>query len=104
MVASSSGVVSTITSSQQLDRYDSDYKSSPKGIKVDGAILISDSAVVSVTTAGAGGEGVESKHSIEITGGQLTVDATDDAINASYETSTGGTGDINISGGFVYAR
>ena len=104
VVASSSGVVSTITSSQQLDRYDSDYKSSPKGIKVDGAILISDSAVVSVTTAGAGGEGVESKHSIEITGGQLTVDATDDAVNASYETSTGGTGDISISGGMVYAR
>lgn len=104
VVASSSGVVSTITSSQQLDRYDSDYKSSPKGIKVDGAILVSDSAVVSVATAGAGGEGVESKHSIEITGGQLTVDATDDAINASYETSTGGTGDISISGGMVYAR
>ena len=104
VAASSSGVLSTITSSQQLDRYDSDYKSSPKGIKVDGAICIGDSAVLSVTTAGAGGEGVESKYSIEITGGQLTVDATDDAINASYETSTGGTGDINISGGFVYAR
>ena len=104
VVASSSGVVSTVTSSQQLDRYDSDYKSSPKGIKVDGAILISDSAVVSVTTAGAGGEGVESKHSIEITGGQITVNATDDAINASYETSTGGTGDISVSGGMVYAR
>lgn len=104
VVASSSGVVSTVTSSQQLDRYDSDYKSSPKGIKVDGAILISDSAVVSVATAGAGGEGVESKHSIEITGGQITVNATDDAINASYETSTGGTGDISISGGMVYAR
>ena len=104
VVASSSGVISTITSSQQLDRYASEYKSSPKGIKVDGAISISDSAVVSVNTAGAGGEGVESKHSIEIVGGQLTVNATDDAINASYETSTGGTGDITISGGFVYAR
>ncbi|MBO5929467.1 MAG: carbohydrate-binding domain-containing protein, partial [Clostridia bacterium] len=104
VVASSNGVVSTVASSQQLDRYSSDYKSSPKGIKVDGAILISDSAVVSVTTAGAGGEGVESKHSIGIAGGQLTVDATDDAINASYETSTGGTGDISISGGMVYAR
>ena len=104
VAASSSGVLSTITSSQQLDRYDSDYQSSPKGIKVDGAICIGDSAVLSVTTAGAGGEGVESKHSIEITGGQLTVDTTDDAINASYETSTGGTGDISISGGMVYAR
>ena len=104
VVASSSGVLSTITLSQQLDRYDSDYKSSPKGIKVDGAFFIGNSAVVDVTTAGAGGEGVESKHSIEIAGGQLTVNSTDDAINASYETSTGGTGDINISGGLVYAR
>lgn len=104
VVASSSGSISVVTSSQQLDRYDSDYKSSPKGIKVDGSIVIGDSAVVSVATAGAGGEGVESKHSIEITGGQITVNATDDAINASYETSTGGTGDISISGGMVYAR
>lgn len=104
VVASSNGTLSTVTSLQNLDRYNSDYKSSPKGIKLDGTISISDSAVVSISTAGAGGEGLESKHSIEITGGMLTVDAIDDAINASYETSTGGTGDISISGGMVYAR
>ena len=57
VVASSSGSISTVNSSQQLDRYDSDYKSSPKGIKIDGAITISDNAVISVTTTGAGGEG-----------------------------------------------
>ena len=55
VVASSSGSLSTVSSSQQLDRYQSDYKSSPKGIKIDGAILISDDAVISVTTTGAGG-------------------------------------------------
>ena len=52
VVASSSGTLSTVSSSQQLDNYDSDYKSSPKGIKVDGAITISDNAVISVTTTG----------------------------------------------------
>ncbi|MBQ6203062.1 MAG: carbohydrate-binding domain-containing protein [Prevotella sp.] len=104
VVASSSGTLSTVTSSQQLDRYDSDYKSSPKGIKIDGAILISDNSVISVNTTGAGGEGIESKTSIEITGGQTTVDATDDAINSSYNTSTNGSGDLTISGGYVYAR
>lgn len=107
VVASSSGSISTVSSSQQLDRYGSDYKSSPKGIKVDGAIHVSDQAVISVTTSGAGGEGIESKTSINITGGQVTVNASDDAINASYNDVTKGTsgaGDLTISGGYVYAR
>ena len=107
VVASSSGSISTVSSSQQLDHYGSDYKSSPKGIKVDGAILVSDQAVISVTTSGAGGEGIESKTSINITGGQVTVNASDDAINASYNDVTKGTsgaGDLTISGGYVYAR
>ena len=107
VVTSSSGTLSTISSSQQLDRYDSDYKSSPKGIKIDGAILISDQAVISITTTGAGGEGIESKTGINITGGQVTVNAADDAINASYNDATKGTsgaGDLTISGGYVYAR
>ena len=104
VVASSSGTLSVVSSSQQLERYDSDYKSSPKGIKVDGAITISDNAVISVTTTGAGGEGIESKTQIDITGGQVTVNAADDAINASYSTSTNGTGNLTISGGYVYAH
>ena len=106
VVASSSGTISTISSSQQLDRYKSDYKSSPKGIKIDGAITISDNAVISVTTTGAGGEGIESKTNINITGGQVTVNASDDAINSSYNDATKGTsgaGDLTISG-YVYAR
>ena len=107
VVASSSGTISTVSSSSQLDRYDSDYKSSPKGIKVDGAITISDNAIISVTTTGAGGEGIESKTNINITGGQVTVNATDDAINSSYSDDTKSistAGDMTISGGYVYAR
>ena len=107
VVASSSGTLSTVSSSQQLDRYDSDYKSSPKGIKIDGAITISDNAVIFVTTTGAGGEGIESKTTIDITGGQVTVNASDDAINASYNDDTKSlsyAGNLTISGGYVYAR
>jgi hypothetical protein len=107
VVASSSGTISTVSSSQQPDRYKSDYKSSPKGIKIDGAITISDNAVISVTTTGAGGEGIESKTNINISGGQVTVNAKDDAINSSYNDATKGTSgaaDLTISGGYVYAR
>ena len=101
VVASSTGTLSVVTSSQQLDRYDSDYKSSPKGIKVDGAIFIND-GVLNVTTAGAGGEGIESKTSITFNGGQTYVSATDDGINASYNTDTNGTGDLTVNGGYIY--
>ena len=107
VVASSSGRLSVVTSSSQLDRYKSDYKSSPKGIKVDGAITISDDAVISVTTTGAGGEGIESKTYIDITGGQTTIVASDDAINASYNDDTkslSNAGDFTISGGYLYAQ
>ena len=104
VVASSSGSLSTVSSSQQLDRYGSNYKSSPKGIKFDGAITISDEAVISVTTTGAGGEGIESKTSIDINGGQVIVNASDDAINSSFNTTTNGSGNLTINGGSVYAR
>lgn len=106
VVASSSGVLSTVTQSNQLDSYESDYKSSPKGIKVDGAIAISDDAVINVTTTGAGGEGIESKTYINITGGETTIIAADDAINASYNDDTKsltGAGDFTITGGYLYA-
>ena len=104
VVASSTGTLSVVTSSQQLDKYESDYKSSPKGIKADGAITISDDAIIYVTTTGAGGEGIESKTRITITGGQTTGHASADGINASYNTSTGGSGDLTISGGYVFSR
>lgn len=107
VVASSSGSLSTVSSSQQLDRYKSDYKSSPKGIKVDGAITISDAAVISVTTTGAGGEGIESKTYINITGGQTTIVAADDAINASYNDDTKSltnAGNFTITDGYLYAH
>lgn len=95
VVASSAGTISTVSNSSSLDRYSTNYKSSPKGIKIDGAITIS-GGKISVTTSGAGGEGIESKSTLDITGGEVAVNAYDDAINASSH--------LTISGGMVYAR
>jgi hypothetical protein len=101
VVASSTGTLSFVTNSSTLDHYDSDYKSSPKGIKVDGAIVVND-GIISVTTSGAGGEGIESKTSITFNGGQTYVSSSDDGINASYNTDTNGTGDMTVNGGYIY--
>ena len=95
VVASSTGTISTVSNSSSLDRYSTNYKSSPKGIKIDGAITIS-GGKISITTSGAGGEGMESKSTLNITGGEVAIEALDDAINASIH--------ITISGGLVYAR
>ena len=95
VVASSSGSLSTVSNSSTLDRYSTNYKSSPKGIKIDGTVTIS-GGKVSVTTTGAGGEGIESKSTMLISGGQVVVNAYDDALNASS--------DLTVSGGMVYAR
>ena len=101
VVANSSGTLSVVTNSKTLDNYKSDYKSSPKGIKIDGAIVIND-GIIRITTTGAGGEGIESKTSITFNGGQTIVSATDDGINASYNDTTGGSGDMIVNGGYIY--
>lgn len=95
VVASSTGTISTVSNSGTLDRYSTNYKSSPKGIKIDGAITIS-GGKISITTSGAGGEGMESKSTLNISGGEVAINAYDDAINSA---ST-----LTISGGLVYAR
>lgn len=77
------------------DNVNSSYYSSPKGIKVDGAITIS-GGITTVSTAGRNAEGIESKSTITISNGQVTVNAYDDGINSG--------GDLTISGGYVYAR
>ena len=111
------GTLTTITSSQTLDQYSSDYKSSPKGIKADGDMVIS-GGTITVTTSGCGGEGIETKGTMNITGGEIYVDAYDDGINSSSTmTISGGTiysrgsandgidanGNLYIKGGLVYA-
>ena len=69
--------------------------SSPKGIKADGNINIS-GGTIWVRTNGYNGEGIETKSTMNITGGQVACYAYDDAINSKS--------DMTISGGYVYAQ
>lgn len=72
------------------DRIDSDYKSAPKGVKADGNVNIRD-GFISVSTAGNGGEGIESKEELTVSGGTVVIRAKDDGINSS--------GNMYIKGG-----
>ena len=95
VVASSTGTLSIVSNSGTLDRYDSDYKCSPKGIKIDGDIIIN-GGTITVTTSGAGGEGIESKKTLTVNDGHITVNAFDDGINCSS--------DMTINGGYIFAK
>ena len=79
------------------DNVNSDYYSSSKGVKADGAITIS-GGKISVATAGRNAEGIESKTSILISDGEVTVNSYDDGINVGGDGS-----DLIISGGYVYS-
>ena len=68
---------------------------SPKGIKADGAVSVTN-GLVWVRTGGTNGEGIESKSTLDISGGEVASYAYDDAINAKSH--------LTISGGFVFAQ
>ena len=116
VVASSSGTISTVSNSQQLDSYSTNYKSLPKGIKADGAIAIN-GGTLNIITTGAGGEGIESKSTLTMTDGVVYASTSDDGINSSSTmTISGGSimvsssgndgldanGNMNISGGNIF--
>lgn len=69
--------------------------SSPKGIKADGNIYIS-GGTIWVRTNGYNGEGIETKSTMNISGGEVASYAYDDAINSKS--------DMTITGGYVYAQ
>ena len=95
LVASSSDSLTVVSNSQTLDNYTTNYKSSPKGIKIDGTISIT-GGEITITTSGAGGEGIESKSTMDISGGQITVNSYDDGLNSSSH--------MTISGGYIYVN
>ena len=88
------------------DNLPSAYTSSPKGMKIGykddtvtpnetyGVLKISGGDIM-IRTAGNNAEGMESKGTLDISGGTVLVYAHDDAINS--------TGDLTISGGTVVA-
>ncbi len=90
----SNGTTSNSNYTGDTDNISSDYTSSPKGIKTDGAISISGGETI-ITTTGYNGEGMESKSTMDISGGiVMATSSRDDAINSS--------GNMTISGGYVY--
>ena len=89
------------------DWVDNKYYSAAKGIKVGykdesgnnticyGGINIS-GGIINVTTKGRNAEGIESKNYLNVTGGETTIDAYDDGINAAQ--------DLYITDGYLYSR
>ncbi|MBE6312773.1 MAG: carbohydrate-binding domain-containing protein [Bacteroidales bacterium] len=101
------GTTENLNYTGETDKIDSRYYSSPKGLKAglkdesgsttkySGGLIISD-GVVNVTTTGYNGEGIESKNTLNISGGIVTVNSYDDAINSAQ--------DMYLSGGYVFVR
>lgn len=99
--------------------YTSSLTSSPKGAKADGNVIVSGGKLnISVTGKSDGSEGLESKATMTISGGEVYVYAYDDAINAASAFQvTGGkvcaysgnndgidsNGSLVVSGGLVIA-
>ena len=106
------GTTENLDYSGDTDNVDSKYYSSPKGIRAGTKTWISGSGrnavytyaggmVINggtfyVTTEGNNGEGIESKNTLVINDGEITVIAHDDAINAGQ--------DLTVNGGLIYAR
>ncbi len=124
-----SGGTLTLTSTGNTDHISSDYYSSPKGIKAGvktevgnsytyGGGMVISGGKVKVTTSGRNAEGIESKNYLNISGGEIFINAYDDGINSAQDmTITGGyiyshsnnndgidaNGNIYLNGGLVYA-
>ncbi len=87
------GMVRVITTGQQYVYGSLD--TSPKGIKSDEAMYINGGDIMVRCTGGEGSEGIESKSTMDITGGTIRAYCYDDAINS--------TSAMTISGGSVFA-
>ena len=78
-------------------KYSSSQTSSPKGIRADGNITINGGVInISVTGKSEGSEGLESKDTLTVNGGELVIRSYDDSINASKA--------IVVNGGRIYGE
>ena len=101
------GTTENTNYTSNTDWVDNNYYSAAKGIKAGykdesgnnticyGGINISGGTVY-VTTKGRNAEGIESKNYLNVTGGETTIDAYDDGINAAQ--------DLYITDGYLYSR
>ncbi len=101
------GTTENTNYTSNTDWVDNNYYSAAKGIKAGykeesgnnticyGGINISGGTVY-VSTKGRNAEGIESKNYLNVTGGETTIDAYDDGINAAQ--------DLNITDGYLYSR
>ncbi len=76
------------------DNLNSDYKSSPKGIKVDSNITIN-GGTINVNCTGNGAEGIESKAVMTINDGTIVAYTADDCLNSSSDMYLKG-GDLTV--------
>ena len=79
--------------SSDFDAIPDSLKNSPKAVKADMGICINGGTLRLFTEHG-GGEGLESKDTLTVTGGDIRIESYDDCINAA--------GDIRIGGGDLY--
>ena len=75
--------------------YSSSASSKAKGIKADGDIAVNGGDIMVRTTGDKGSEGIESKSTITVSGGQTAVYSVDDAINSKSH--------MYLQGGEVFA-
>lgn len=84
------GTVDIATAGARYE-YNRNVTSSPKGIKVDGDLTVNGGSItVNVTGNSEGSEGIESKSSFVINGGEIRSYAYDDAVNAAKSFTING--------------
>ena len=113
--SASNTTIKTATSSNTTEKLSDNLKTSPKGIKADGAMTIKGGTM---NVSASYHEAIETKSTLDISGGYIYAYSGDDAINsASTMTISGGyimanssgndgldsNGNLNISGGNIVA-
>lgn len=91
-----SGGTINVTTTGTRYTYSSSLRSSAKGIKSDGALLITGGNINARTTGGEGSEGIESKSTLTVDGGEIYIYSYDDAMNSKSN--------MTINGGYIYAQ